>query len=382
MPDRLSRACASRGLRLSIGMFMLCAGLIQSPYARAADSPPSRGLSAQTSTASVARGVDRIAIVAPAHDRLSAAIAAELQALGFATSWRPRPDAFSIDGSALIVVARQESALAAVRARVTDGHVQVWIADRVTNKTVLRVVAPAGDAMDLEALALRTVELLRASLLEASLPDAAPGEVPITAEIERKAKFVRPRSKFAPPERAVAPELSQPGFRLSIAPRLSWSPGGLSLAGGLDLGLGWMLNDRWGAVLFTSVSLLDGAVERGAGRATLDTTVAGAKVRLQPLGRAYRWVPSVALGFAAVSVTSRAEATAPLQAQRVSAWTAAPQAEVGIAYRINSRVRLRADAGAGLLLAPVSLRFAGEEVATWGRPFVFVALGADVGWYY
>lgn len=44
---------------------------------------------------------------------------------------------------------------------------EVWVADRVTNKTLVRAVPASGDA---QVLALRTIELVRASLLELERP--------------------------------------------------------------------------------------------------------------------------------------------------------------------------------------------------------------------
>ncbi|MCA9550921.1 MAG: hypothetical protein KC933_12880, partial [Myxococcales bacterium] len=170
-------------------------------------------------------------------------------------------------------------------------------------------------------------------------------------------------------------------LRLGLTPTLTWSPGGLGPGATLALSGTWMFGERWGAGVFGTVPVLRGAVERPAGRATLAVTVVGAAVRYQPWGRGQRWTPSLDLGVAAALLRSRGEVTsALLQGEDVSAWTAAAQLQLGQAFTLGDLVRLRADATVGLLLAPALLRFAGEEVATWGRPFFSVGVGADLGW--
>lgn len=322
---------------------------------------------------------ERVAIVAQADDPLARAIAAEVQALGFSIAWVRRADAYALEAAALVSIAREVAAIAAIRARLADGRIEVWIADRVTSKTVLRVLegdAERGSA-NLGIVALRSVELLRASLLEATLPDTVPGEVPSTTEIEDKAKLRAPPS--ANPSR---PGRQQPVLRLSLAPLLTYSPGGLTAGGGVGLAGVWMPNERVGLVTFLSLSMLGSVVEKRSGRATLDTFLAGAALRLQPWGRGKRWVPSLDLGFAAVSLASGAEAKAPFQTQAVSAWTATGVAQLGVALAWTEYIRLRADVGVGLLLSPASLRFLGDEVATWGLPFIAVGIGADIAWFY
>ena len=76
---------------------------------------------------------------------------------------------------------RAATALVAVVASPDPGNVELWVIDRVTGKTVVRRVnAPPGDpARVAEVLAVRAVELLRASFLELAItPAAGPGASP------------------------------------------------------------------------------------------------------------------------------------------------------------------------------------------------------------
>ena len=72
----------------------------------------------------------------------------------------------------------------AVVASADPGSAELWVIDRVTGKTVVRRVnAAAGDpARAAEILAVRAVELLRASFLELAItPDAEAAPRPATA---------------------------------------------------------------------------------------------------------------------------------------------------------------------------------------------------------
>src|SRR5688572_12877487 len=88
--------------------------------------------------------------------------------------------------------AREVGAFAALRIVPWERGIEVWIADRITGKTVLRelVVAP-GEATE-DVVALRAVELLRASLLELELPHEQSGDVPPPPAVKRL--VTRPKS--------------------------------------------------------------------------------------------------------------------------------------------------------------------------------------------
>lgn len=114
---------------------------------------------------------------------------AELEALGFEVRIvAPDPDAEDVPAR-LAQTTRREDALAAIRMiRKQPSSIEVWLADRATNKTVLREVLTAdprrGDSASSdeesrarEEVAVRAVELLRASLLETESPRGAKGEV-------------------------------------------------------------------------------------------------------------------------------------------------------------------------------------------------------------
>ncbi|WP_437958418.1 hypothetical protein WME76_01335 [Sorangium sp. So ce119] len=174
-----------------------------------------------------------IAVVCPPGDRFGLRVVAELESLGFrAAILDPAADAPASRVS-LEASARDAGAIAAIRAVPSGRGVEVWIADRVTGKTVLREMAGDAGAPDRDAaLALRVVELLRASLLEAALPAPPPGELPATPEIREKLRVPAPAALADAP-----PPPPSPALRVALAPGALLSPGGLGAAASLDLGV-------------------------------------------------------------------------------------------------------------------------------------------------
>lgn len=317
-----------------------------------------------------------IAVVCAPGDRFGLRVLAELEALGF-HGVLLEPAAEAASRSSLEVAARKAGAIAAIRAVPSERGVEVWIADRVTGKTVLREVASDGGAPDRDdALALRAVELLRASLLEIALPSAPPGEVPATSELREKMHLVLP-APSAPPLEPPSP----PTLRLSVAPGALLSPGGFGAAANLELGLGWMPVEHVGFAAFVSIPLHAARIETSDGAADLSLLLAGGALRFVFTERANRWAPSVDVGVTAVSFKSTGTSSGRLVPAAVSAAAAAPYARFGLALAVTPTFRVHADVLAGVIGQGVSIVFAGTEVATWGKPFVLPSLGADFGWF-
>lgn len=89
--------------------------------------------------------------------------------------------------------AHDHRAVAGFRVLVSKGTVEVWIADRVTGKVMLReVLARDGESSVSESLVVtRSVELLRASLMELEAPYPALGDVPAPPALSKLAVYPR-----------------------------------------------------------------------------------------------------------------------------------------------------------------------------------------------
>jgi hypothetical protein len=154
----------------------------------------------------------------------------ELQGFGFTVE--------VVDGSAvsekdrrieLLETAQQHDAVCALRiVRLTEGSgVDLWIIDRVTGKMVYRQIPldVAQGSQSAAIVALRVVELLRASLLELELPD------------------VKPRIPPPPAAQKLHPEKPEGPVGLLTGVSLLGSPGTPKSAG-VQGAINWMVNYR------------------------------------------------------------------------------------------------------------------------------------------
>ncbi|WP_441292540.1 hypothetical protein ACSRUE_21020 [Sorangium sp. KYC3313] len=313
-----------------------------------------------------------IAVLCAPGDRFGLRIVAEIESLGFRAE-RLDPAAEPASRASLEASAREVGAIAAIRAVPSERGVEIWIADRVTGKTVLREMADGGGTPDSDAaLALRAVELLRASLLEAGLPAPPPGEVPATREIREK---LRVRAPDTPPAPAQRPS---PALRLSLAPGALLSPGGFGAAVSIDVGLSWLPSEHAGAIAFAAIPVSAHQVERSQGTAELSVLLAGGGARFQLAPRDSPWTASADLGFSAVLLWSTGVASKGFRSSASAAVTASPFAGVGLSFALTPTFRLRADALASVLVEGVSVRFVERETATWGKPFILSSAGIEI----
>ena len=135
---------------------------------------------------------------------------AELANLGLNVLVVDRGD-HELTPSELTDAARRNRAFAAFRVLVGQGRVEVWLADRVTGKVLLREVlktqtqqTETGES----AVVARAVELLRASLLELDVDERPTGEVQKPAELPKA---------LQPPERPPGPQRRNSGVALNTS---------------------------------------------------------------------------------------------------------------------------------------------------------------------
>ena len=135
----------------------------------------------------------------------------------------------------LIESARQNHAFAAFRVLIGEGKMEVWLADRITGKVLLReVLRTQGQASDTSqtAVVARAVELLRASLLELDVDDRPTGEVE--------------RPKILPKALRPPPREPEPSHDTGVALNTSFVVLGASLSSAPSPGIGVAL--RWQAL--------------------------------------------------------------------------------------------------------------------------------------
>jgi hypothetical protein len=277
-------------------------------------------------------------------------------------------------------VARTAGAFAAVRVVPVAAEVEVWVADRVTGKTVVREVIRgrlSATSVD-DTIALGAVELLRASLLEVTnTPDLQHGEVAAPPVVQKIAPPPEPQTHSSlPPIVSVA-------FEPTVV--LGFDNVRASLGGGLAA--------RYS---FTDHLALEGLAQLPIAPAPVRQRATGeAKVSASSLGlglsvdwNAFGVTPSLGAGMLGIWLQVNGKIRDnPRLALRESEQLvgvpsllrlAAPYVRGGAAVQVLEHLRLRADATALYTLRAVPIRFVGEEVASWGRPSLLIGAGLEV----
>jgi hypothetical protein len=256
------------------------------------------------------------------------------------------------------------TALVAVVASADPGSADLWVIDRVTGKTVVRKVNASGaDAPRVaEVLAVRAVELLRASFLELAI--AAP-----------------PSFETPPPPPVVVER-----FATATLEEADWT-WAVEAGGGTADAIG----GPWNAIL--SVARIEHAFGRrlcaritfaGLGTAArvntpegyvgLSQTVLLAEV-IARFRRDRRIEPIVSLGAGTLRLAADSHESAPYEALSGARWAAAGDAGIGVRLPLRAhRFELGVEVHALLAQPYPSVRFFGTEVARAGRPSLIASV--------
>ncbi|WP_437666169.1 hypothetical protein [Sorangium sp. So ce1182] len=350
--------------------------------AQAAAAPPAPSQEA-------AAAASRVAIVeADADDPLvreaATRLRAELGAAGFEVVSVPR----ARDGdmrdvrAALERAARDEGAFAAAaifRSRA-GATADLWIVDRVTQKTVVRTVEVAGAAAP-SVMAVRAVELLQASLLEANLLASRPP--PEGAAADSVAVPDDVRRWMAPVRRQAAadPAAERPGLLAGIGVEVGLTA--LQSAGGIGPALGPALRLSYGGGAAGGGVLPAGLAARltfagptlapalGDARALGTVSVRQEMALLEAVwaletGGAVSPVLSAGVGGFHLFVSG--DPLPPLRSATGEVWSVAAALGAGAGLRVTERAALLLDAHAIFAEPRAVVTLGGERLGTAGRP--------------
>ena len=268
-------------------------------------------------------------------------------------------------GSALAAAAEKKRALAAIALirHGGDASVDVWLVDRASGKTTLRtiVVESGGDATSL--LAIRAVDLLRASLREFTTGEPPPKDV---AGVDRRRPTPVLAAFTAPPA---------PRVRLR-ADALLLVEARAGVAVGPALAVSYRFGDRFELGVAAAGPLLGSNVDTTRGSASLQQGLAWCDLGFDALrGGAFAAGVSAALG--AYFMRAQGEPAPPLQSRAGSLWAAlgavGVRAEVALAPALA--IGVAAHVFATLPRAGVSVLDASTSL---GRPGVMTSAGIRV----
>jgi len=302
-----------------------------------------------------------VVIEDPAETTILPRLRAELEGLDLdvRTVARPADEELPRD---LVESARQLGAVAAFRIIVEKDRADVWIADRLTGKVVLRELLPRGAQIDGRLVALRAVELLRASLLELELPRAVPqGELPPSPALTERTGLLPERERFS----------------LAAGAAFLWSPGGCTPGWGVAASVGW--RPTWIGVRLSGGSVLAPAtLDRLEGRGDVTTRWLALEAFVQPRPARRSLRPRAGLGLAGLSTDLRGVAEFPHPTHEHTVYTLAPIASLDIGWAVHRRARLALGVAYLRPLRGVDILIAGQSAGTYGRDIVLANLGLDV----
>ncbi|AUX31427.1 MULTISPECIES: hypothetical protein [Sorangium] len=360
--------------------FTLLTWLLLAPAlapARAAAAPPapSQGAAAAASRVVIVEADADDPLVREAATRLRA----ELGAAGFEVvrvPGRREGDA----RAALERAALDEGAFAAaaIFRSGAGATADLWIVDRVTQKTVVRTVEVSGAAAP-SVMAVRAVELLQASLLEASLlssrapPEGAAGgaRAAVPEDVQRWMAPVRRQAGAEPAaerpgllagfgvEAGLAALLGAGGIGPALGPALRLSYGAGGGGGALPAGLAARLTFA-GPALGPALEGALGAVSVRQEMALLEAVWApetGAAIS-----------PVLSAGVGAVHLFIAGDPLPPLRSATGEVWSIAASLGGGAGLRLTDRAALLLDAHAIFAEPRAVVTLGGERLGTAGRP--------------
>jgi len=274
-----------------------------------------------------------------------------------------------------------DDAIATVRlVRNPQTHgTEMWVSDRLTGKTLVRRVNADPERAP-RLVALRGVELLRASLLELAAPphDDAPPQTPALAQPPppEVARLVAP----VPP--AIAPAPARPEAPAPVSTAHARWVGRVAIEAGVtvlastdhlgpaaapSLGL-WVALPASFAV---RVQLVGPALTTG-----LVNAAGSAEVRQELASIDLAWAPELhgpvspflALGAGPYHLHVQGTASAPFHSAASDDWAAAFAGGLGVAIRLAPQVAIAAEARAVALTPHPTVSIGSERVASAGSP--------------
>jgi hypothetical protein len=264
--------------------------------------------------------------------------------------------------------ARLAGAVGAIRiTQRGSGSVDMTILDRATGKTVSRhlPIAIGTDPASSELVATRTVELLRASLMELAAPHPSRGDAAVTPELRALAVPAVDRQPITVAV-ALGPALVN-SARLDVSldvwiAVLLRTPSGFGATAGIVApGTGTGLESRAGRVNASVWRYRLGAVFEGP-----------------HLTRALS--PHFEAGATLVTLTTDGIASAPFRGVEQHSTLWGPWASAGLRCQLLPRLSLLAAAELALLFPEIVIRSDGREVATFGRPLAAANAGLEMSW--
>lgn len=306
----------------------------------------------------------RVLLVDPGSEPLTVRLREEIEALGLEVMVVTEGD----PAEPLESRARLVDAIAAIRITQRGaGSVDMTILDRATGKTVSRhlPIATGRDPAASELVATRTVELLRASLMELEAPHPSRGDAAVTSEV---------RALAAP-----APEARATTLAIAAGPALVASP---ALGVSLDIWLAVLLRtpSGFGATAGVVAPGTGNGAETAEGRVSASAWQYRIAAAFQGPRLTSALSPRFEAGATLVTLTTDGVTSAPFRGVEQHSTLWGPWVSAGLRYEFVPRLAVVASAEVALLFPETVIRADGREVAKFGRPLVAGNGGLEIAW--
>ncbi len=321
-----------------------------------------------------------------AAQSLATRIATELGTMGF------EPVVVLVEGEApesLPDLTRREQGVAGARIVLSSDTIRLWLLDRTTGKTLTRELEPTTTTQEAR-LAVHTVELLRASLLELELPDAPKGDrsasqsllaaarVPEPSALTVSLHVQEPASGTAD-ARVVAPDPHEPHpsaeraqhdvafLSVEVGPAVVGAQGDFEPFLSLAARVAWFALPELRFGVSSFVPLAGMSHEAAEGSSESRVTLIGVDTRWQTRRGVLH--PSVGLSLMLGHLQTRGQADwGSLESGSDEATGVGGSLNAGIGFRLSSHLYLTPQANAGVQFAYFVIDYGERGAAAWG-PF-------------
>jgi hypothetical protein len=256
------------------------------------------------------------------------------------------------------------SATLAIFGDLGEGKAELWVVDRITGRSVIRMVEveTSSDHSISEVLAIRVQELLRATLVEVSVEETRPQN----PEPELPAiSASRPVAEATP----IVPWQ----FGIEAGGSVFGGTGGFGTAGAPVVRLGFAINEtfwlRLGALGFGTQPRLGPTFASASLSQSLVLLEGEARFRTRR-----KVQPSVSIGIGSERVAVDGSANFPYHGRSDDRWYFAGDVGAGVATRLSPHWEARIEGHAMVALPRPEVRFAGKTFAQAGLPTFMATL--------
>ena len=297
-------------------------------------------------------------------DAVSAQLERDLRSLGLAVIALSATPENSSGTEALERTARSLGGIAAIRVLAGARGSELWLSEPATDHTLTRsLTPPVSSSGDPREVALGTLELLRASMMELHAQSRAAAASPCPKPSAPRGPPSEPKTSTFSLSGGLAADL---GLR-SVGPSLStlWA-------------VGLQVGGCFGLRAFAALPLLAQQDEVPEGQVEVEPLLLGGGLGCSFVRDDAKLWPRVSLGFASARVVARGTAIDPLRSRDSAAWLAGGYGMLGLGLRVARDVRVNLDATGVLLPTPAVILVGRQQVATWGAPGGMLSLGVEV----